>query len=168
MKKTLVIISACASLGLLAGCTDVKFESSSSGAGTQGADVRQGDESPDALADVVDDNKTPEEQERDLDRYVRDCRRPPTPSEREEYEREHNDERERAREDSGRAASQMRKDAKYHNKCVVICHLPPGNPANAHELTVPASAARAHLEHHQRLGENKSLVGDYLGPCRKP
>ncbi|MDB5102486.1 MAG: putative lipoprotein [Fibrobacteres bacterium] len=37
---------------------------------------------------------------------------------------------------------------------VTICHLPPGNPANAHTLSVGAPAVRAHLAH-----------GDYLGAC---
>jgi hypothetical protein len=37
---------------------------------------------------------------------------------------------------------------------VTLCHLPPGNPDNAHTITVGASAVDAHLAH-----------GDYLGPC---
>ena len=37
---------------------------------------------------------------------------------------------------------------------VVICHIPPGNPNNAHTITVGASAVAAHLAH-----------GDTLGPC---
>lgn len=37
---------------------------------------------------------------------------------------------------------------------VTICHIPPGNPANAHTITVGASAVKAHLAH-----------GDYVGPC---
>jgi len=38
---------------------------------------------------------------------------------------------------------------------VTICHIPPGNPGNAHTITVGASAVQAHLNH-----------GDYLGPCQ--
>jgi hypothetical protein len=38
---------------------------------------------------------------------------------------------------------------------VTICHIPPGNPENAHTLEVGASAVSAHLAH-----------GDYLGECR--
>lgn len=39
-------------------------------------------------------------------------------------------------------------------KMVTICHIPPGNPDNAHTITVAQSAVSAHLKH-----------GDYLGPC---
>lgn len=37
---------------------------------------------------------------------------------------------------------------------VTICHIPPGNPANAHTITVSVNALPAHLAH-----------GDYIGPC---
>ena len=37
---------------------------------------------------------------------------------------------------------------------VTLCHIPPGNPDNAHTITVGASAVPAHLGH-----------GDTLGPC---
>jgi hypothetical protein len=37
---------------------------------------------------------------------------------------------------------------------VQICHIPPGNPENAHTITVGADAVAAHLAH-----------GDSLGPC---
>jgi hypothetical protein len=44
-------------------------------------------------------------------------------------------------------------DDQYGHK-VVICHHPPGNPDNAHTITVDQSAVPAHLAH-----------GDTLGPC---
>src|SRR5215213_10692024 len=37
---------------------------------------------------------------------------------------------------------------------VTICHIPPGNPGNAHTITVGAPAVDAHLAH-----------GDFLGAC---
>lgn len=37
---------------------------------------------------------------------------------------------------------------------VTICHIPPGNPNNAHTITISVNALQAHLAH-----------GDYLGPC---
>lgn len=40
------------------------------------------------------------------------------------------------------------------NKKVVICHVPPGNPDNAHTIEVSENAVDAHLAH-----------GDYLGAC---
>lgn len=36
---------------------------------------------------------------------------------------------------------------------VTICHIPPGNPANAHEITVGAPAVPAHLAHGDTLGD---------------
>ena len=40
---------------------------------------------------------------------------------------------------------------------VTICHIPPGNPENAHEITVGAPAVPAHLAH-----------GDNVGSCTPP
>lgn len=37
---------------------------------------------------------------------------------------------------------------------VDVCHIPPGNPENAHTITISENALAAHLEH-----------GDRLGPC---
>jgi len=37
---------------------------------------------------------------------------------------------------------------------VDICHIPPGNPANAHTINVSVNAVPAHLAH-----------GDFLGAC---
>ena len=39
---------------------------------------------------------------------------------------------------------------------VTICHVPHGNPENAHTTTVSENAVAAHLAH-----------GDYLGECKK-
>ena len=41
---------------------------------------------------------------------------------------------------------------------VTICHIPPGNPDNAHTITVGAPAVPAHLAEH----------GDSIGPCPEP
>ena len=38
---------------------------------------------------------------------------------------------------------------------VTICHIPPGNPANAHTIVVGAPAVPAHLANH----------GDSVGEC---
>jgi hypothetical protein len=37
---------------------------------------------------------------------------------------------------------------------VTICHIPPGNPGNAHTITVSKNAVQAHMNH-----------GDIMGPC---
>lgn len=39
-------------------------------------------------------------------------------------------------------------------KKTTVCHVPPGNPANAHTICVGNSAVPAHLDH-----------GDFLGTC---
>ena len=36
---------------------------------------------------------------------------------------------------------------------VTICHIPPGNPDNAHTITVSWSAVVAHLSHGDALGQ---------------
>jgi hypothetical protein len=43
---------------------------------------------------------------------------------------------------------------------VLICHLPPGNPANRHSLCIGAPAVAHHIAEHHR-GD----LGDYLGAC---
>lgn len=40
------------------------------------------------------------------------------------------------------------------NNKVLMCHIPPGNTSNAHEICISPSAMPAHLAH-----------GDYCGPC---
>jgi hypothetical protein len=41
-------------------------------------------------------------------------------------------------------------------KKTTICHIPPGNPANAHTICVGNAAVPAHLQNH----------GDSVGPCK--
>lgn len=36
---------------------------------------------------------------------------------------------------------------------VAVCHIPPGNPANAHTIVVGEPAVQAHLAHGDTLGE---------------
>jgi len=43
-----------------------------------------------------------------------------------------------------------------NTKKTTICHVPPGNPANAHTLCIGNAAVPAHLRNHD---------GDSLGPC---
>lgn len=40
---------------------------------------------------------------------------------------------------------------------ITICHVPPGNPSNAHEITIDKSAWSAHQNNHE---------GDYIGKCK--
>jgi hypothetical protein len=42
-----------------------------------------------------------------------------------------------------------------NQKKTTICHIPPGNPANAHTLCIGNAAVPAHLDNH----------GDHLGAC---
>ena len=39
---------------------------------------------------------------------------------------------------------------------VLLCHVPPGNPENAHTICISPNAVAAHIEHHE---------GDHCGPC---
>lgn len=43
-----------------------------------------------------------------------------------------------------------------NQKKTTICHIPPGNPANAHTLCIGNAAVPAHLDNH----------GDHLGACQ--
>jgi hypothetical protein len=43
-------------------------------------------------------------------------------------------------------------------KKVLVCHIPPGNPANAHEICVGEPAVAAHVRNH----------GDPIGACPTP
>ena len=46
-----------------------------------------------------------------------------------------------------------------YDEKVTICHRPPGNPSNGHTLTLPRSAADAHLRQHR---------SDSRGACAPP
>lgn len=50
----------------------------------------------------------------------------------------------------------LRACAPGDQKKTTICHIPPGNPANAHTLCIGNAAVPAHLDNH----------GDYLGACQ--
>lgn len=45
-----------------------------------------------------------------------------------------------------------------NNKKVIICHIPPGNPGNAHTISINKNAFQTHVTHHD----------DYDGPCLPP
>ena len=40
------------------------------------------------------------------------------------------------------------------NEKITICHVPPGNPANMHPITISVKALTAHMAH-----------GDFMGGC---
>jgi hypothetical protein len=54
-------------------------------------------------------------------------------------------------DDEARAAEDGDKDGGVDK--VMVCHIPPGNPGNAHTIRVGAPAVRAHLAHGDNLGE---------------
>jgi hypothetical protein len=54
----------------------------------------------------------------------------------------------------GGAAQSKGSSTKQYGQKVLICHIPPGNPDNAHTISVAPSAVPAHLAH-----------GDTPGPC---
>jgi hypothetical protein len=55
----------------------------------------------------------------------------------------------------GSCKSDEENDKGKHEDKVTVCHVPPGNPANAHTICVGAPAVKAHL-----------AKGSYLGPCK--
>ncbi|MFD2823697.1 hypothetical protein ACFS5M_08455 [Lacinutrix iliipiscaria] len=44
-------------------------------------------------------------------------------------------------------------EAKAQNEKITICHIPPGNPENSHEITVSINALNAHLAHGDTIGK---------------
>jgi hypothetical protein len=54
----------------------------------------------------------------------------------------------------GKSQQSKASSAKQYGHKVLICHIPPGHPENAHTISVDQSAVPAHLAH-----------GDTLGPC---
>lgn len=51
------------------------------------------------------------------------------------------------------------KDQQGHK--VLVCHIPSGNAANAHEICISKNALKAHLKLH-----GNEQAKDYLGPCQ--
>ena len=45
--------------------------------------------------------------------------------------------------------------AQAQGEKITICHIPPGNPENAHLITISINALQTHLEQH----------GDQIGDC---
>ena len=52
-----------------------------------------------------------------------------------------------------RTASAEEQHQERHNTKVTICHYPPGNPENAHTITVSENSVDTHLAHGDTLGE---------------
>jgi hypothetical protein len=51
---------------------------------------------------------------------------------------------------------QLRACEPGNTKKTTVCHVPPGNPANAHTICIGNPAVKHHLKNHP----------DYLGPCK--
>jgi hypothetical protein len=83
-------------------------------------------------------------------------------------------ERETVRADAKAERETVRADAKAERENVeefedsvivtsssttTICHIPPGNPSNAHEISIGVPAVNAHLAHGDRLGSCDSDAG---------
>ncbi len=49
-----------------------------------------------------------------------------------------------------------------HSDKVTICHIPPGNPNAAHNITISQSAVKAHLGHGDTDGSCPSLIIDVI------
>lgn len=50
-----------------------------------------------------------------------------------------------------------------NNNKVTICHIPPGNPGNCHEITISMNALQTHLDHGDKLFcREESRYTDFL------
>lgn len=49
---------------------------------------------------------------------------------------------------------------------VDVCHIPPGNPANAHMINVDQAAVPAHLAHGDTLGDETGGCGGVISGSR--
>lgn len=56
-------------------------------------------------------------------------------------------------------------DSERVKLCLLICHVPPGNPMAAHSKVLPLSASLAHLRHHSKNKKKRKETFDYLGEC---
>ncbi len=77
-------------------------------------------------------------------------------SERKEKEDDDEDEDEQEREDD-EDDEEEENEHKDKEEKVKVCHVPPGNPSNAHTIEIGSSALQTHLAH-----------GDSEGECPKP
>lgn len=51
-----------------------------------------------------------------------------------------------------------------NNNKVTICHVPPGNPGNCHEITISMSALQPHLDHGDKLFcRDESRYDEFMG-----
>ncbi|MBF0105465.1 MAG: VCBS repeat-containing protein [Deltaproteobacteria bacterium] len=73
----------------------------------------------------------------------------------EKTEPETTEKKEESSTNSNAKNNKEEKEAVKENK-IQICHIPPGNPENAHTIEIAESALDAHLEH-----------GDYTGSCEQ-
>ena len=48
---------------------------------------------------------------------------------------------------------------------ITICHFPPGNPSNAHTISISANAWQAHLDHGDHVGECRDTVPPDTSVC---
>lgn len=64
----------------------------------------------------------------------------------------------------GKPSSDKAPDSHKGTEKVTICHIPPGNPANAHSITVGEPALSAHMAH----GDTDGACAPYVPPVTLP